>query len=150
MGIQARLVRKLPAGIRAYPLDVTFCLLGLPSGVFHALGLARSSTLAIMPSLAVTAWGLMLAIGCSTWLLGTLTTREDRPGTFVITRIAPMIFGLSLVSGTALVYGTALIILNGWKAVIVALPLLTFAIGTHIRRLEITGRLRDHYGRRDT
>jgi len=142
MGFQARLLKRLPIGVRVYPLDLTFSVLGIPSGITSLIGLAPSRALGVMPPVAEKAWAVILIVGCLAWAVGTLTTKEIGRNV-VITRIELMIFGLTLVSIASFVYAFAMIALNGLVGILPGVPLFTFAIGTYIRRIDLLGRITD-------
>lgn len=145
MGFQSRLLRRLPVGVRLYPLDLTFCALGIPSAIFTLLGVAQSRSLTVMPVWAQYGWALMLLLGCISWAVGTLTAKQSG-NDIVITRVELMIFGLTLVSGTAFVYALAMILVAGTSALIAVSPLIAFAIGTYLRRVDLIGRMKDKSG----
>lgn len=143
MGLQSRALNKLPIGVRLFPLDVTFCFLGIPSALFSLFGMTRARSLeTILPPVMVTVWSITLLVGCVAWFAGTISTK--RVGSdVVITRIAVMIFGLTLVSLASMVYAVSLLALSGLAAVSAAIPLVTFAVGTYIRRVDLLGRVND-------
>jgi len=145
MGFQSRMLRRLPLGVRVYPLDMTFCFLGVPSAVFSLIGFSTSRALSVLPQWAEIGWAVMLLVGCLTWAIGTLTTRKVG-NDIVITRVELMIFGLTLVSTTSFIYAVAMIVLNGTTALLAAVPLMAFAIGTYLRRVDLIGRMRDKDG----
>lgn len=145
MGFQSRLLRRLPLGVRMYPLDLTFCALGIPSAIITLLGISTSRALTVMPVWAQYVWSVMLLVGCVTWAAGTLTTMK-RENDVVISRVELMIFGLTLVSTTSFIYAVAMIVFNGFAAVLAATPLVSFAVGTYLRRIDLIGRMKDKNG----
>jgi hypothetical protein len=145
MGLQSRLLRRLPLGVRLYPLDLTFCLLGIPSAIFTLAGVSTSRALGVLPPWAELTWSVMLLVGCLAWGVGTLTTKKNG-NDVVILRVELMIFGLTLVSTTSFIYAVAMIVLNGVAALLASVPLFTFAIGTYIRRVDLIGRVKEHNG----
>lgn len=145
MGIQSRFLRSLPVGVRMYPLDLTFCLLGIPSGIFTLMGISQPRSLGVLPTWAVYGWAAMLIVGCLAWAAGTLSTKKFG-NDVVIVRVELMIFGLTLVSTTSFIYAVAMVAVIGITAIAAAVPLLAFAIGTYIRRVDLMGRMRDKDG----
>lgn len=144
MGIQIKLVRKLPRGIQHFPLDFTFVVLGIPSAFVSLLGLTESKALdEALPGWADTAWALTLLVGCVCWGIGVFSTRAADERTVLITRVPVMVLGLSLVSVASFVYGIALLLSVGWNGLLAAVPLLAFSFGTYIRRVSLVSRSRD-------
>lgn len=144
MGLQGRIVRRLPIGIQAYPLDATFAFLGMLSGTLTLLGLTSSRALAeTLPSWAVLLWAVMLIVGSVTWGVGILSARTNGNNAVVITRAPVMVFGLALVSTTAFVFAVGIITVAGLQGVLASVPLLAYSAGTYLHRLRILERLKD-------
>jgi hypothetical protein len=143
VGYQGRFVRRLPVGLQAFPLDATFVMLGIPSGVLSLIGVSRSRALeGVLPLWAQYAWSVMLLVGCIGWGIGIATAKTSGQYTVRITRAPIMIFGLTLVSVTSFVYAVGIILLGGWSGLLAAVPLLTFAGGTYLRRLGLLAQLK--------
>lgn len=139
MGIQARLVSRLPRGVQHYPLDFAFVLLGVPSAALTMTGLSTSASLdAILPRWGQVVWSLILLVGGICWGIGVLSTSLDSDGhTVVIRRVPTMVFGLSLVSVAALVYAITIILYGGWSGLLASVPLFAVSFGTYIRRVRL-------------
>ena len=136
-GLQARLIARLPPGIRAFPLDATLAAMALPAGLANALGLAQSAAMdQVMASTAQALWALCLLVGAGAWLAGVLGATSQE-GVLVLRRLPSMIFGLYLLSLASLIYAIAVLVLNGTAGVLASWPLLTFAAGLHIRRVVL-------------
>lgn len=134
---QARMIRRLPPGIRAFPLDAMLAAMAIPAGLANALGLASSRAMdELLVTTAQGLWAVCLIVGAGAWLAGVLgvTTQE---GVLVLRRLPLLIFGLYLLSLASMVYAVAVLVLNGWAGVLAAWPLLTFAAGLHIRRVDL-------------
>lgn len=142
MGIQQRIVRSLPRGVRHFPLDSTFVVLGIPSAVLSLLGVTSSASLAnILPVWAHYVWSVTLLVGCVAWGTAVLSTELTTDRYVVIRRVPLMILGLSLVSVDAFVYGLALVALGGWNGVNAAVYLFAVSAGTYLRRINLSIRL---------
>jgi hypothetical protein len=116
--------------------------MAVPAGLANLAGLASSAALDQLLATAVrTLWAGCLIIGALAWLVGVLAV-ETRDGVLIFRRLSMMIFGMHLLSLAALVYAVALLVLNGWSAAMAAWPLLTFAAGLHIRRVDLAGTYR--------
>jgi hypothetical protein len=116
--------------------------MAIPAGIANAVGLASSVALDQMLATAARAlWAACLIVGALAWLIGVLAV-EARDGVLIFRRLSMMIFGMHLLSLAALVYAVALLVLNGWGAAMAAWPLLTFAAGLHIRRVDMSGTYR--------
>lgn len=143
MGIQNRLTRRLPVWVRTAPLDATFCVLGIPSSALAVAGVVQSRTLVeFLPGWGRLLWSACLFFGCLFWFIG-LTSIKENNGHMIVTRMPILIFGLYLTSLSALVYGVALILIGGWAGVLAAWPVLVFAGGTWLRRLDLVSRFRE-------
>lgn len=144
MGIQMRLVRKLPAWIRLAPLDVMFAVMGLASSIGLLLGPAQPGSLHnVLPRWGPILWGVCLLVGCLAWMIG-LTSIQRKGGAVVVSRMAYLIFGLYLVSLAALVYGLVVILFSGWSGVIAGALFMAVAGGTYLRRIDFADQLRSH------
>lgn len=142
MGYQDRFVRKFPPWVLVAPLDAMLCVMGIPAGVLSAINVARSvSLIELLPSWGRLLWSLCLLFGCIAWLIG-LTSMKEINGHTVVSRMPILIFGLYLVSLSAFVYGVALIVVVGLPGLLAAWPILVFAAGTWLRRLDLVGRFR--------
>lgn len=142
MGWQGKIVAKLPVWIRTAPLDATFCTLGLPSSVVAVVGLIQSPALTeFLPGWGRLIWSMALFFGCLFWLIGLSSIKENN-GHFVVTRMPIMIFGLYLASTSALVYGVTIILFAGTSGVLSAWPVLVFAAGTWLRKIDLASRFR--------
>jgi hypothetical protein len=137
--MQARLYRRLPPGIRNYPLDVMFAMMGIPSGVFSLIGISPQSLQKLLPFGIPYLWSIVLVIGCTAWLIGILSTRDIDPERRVVAIVrTPMtVLGVTLVSSAAFVYGCSIIAFTGLSGVVVATPLFTVSIGAYLRRINI-------------
>lgn len=128
---------RLPVWVRTQPIDATFALLGIPSGLTLLVGPARSRALeAVLPHWATYLWAMSLVLGCLAWLAG-LTSVRMRDGRLVITRLPVLLLGLQILSPAALVYGLTIILVGGWAGVLAAWPLFVVAAATFIRRVEL-------------
>lgn len=146
MNLTGRVIAKLPVWVRTAPLDATFCVLGIPSSALTVLGFARSPTLVeLLPNWGFLLWSACLFVGCSTWLAGLVSIKENN-GHMIVTRMPVMIFGLYLVSLAATVFGLALVLIGGWNGVLAAWPVLVFAAGTYLRRVDLATRFRRETG----
>jgi len=146
MGVQDRIVRRLPIWIRTAPLDATFCVLGIPGATLAVVGVVQSRALSeFLPGWGRLVWSICLFFGCLLWLIGLSSIKENN-GHMVVTRMPILIFGLYLSSLAALVYGVALIMIGGWSGVLPAWPVLVFAGGTWLRRVDLVSRFRDEEG----
>lgn len=142
MSLTGRMIGKLPVWARTAPLDATFCVLGIPSSALTVLGFARSPTLIeLLPDWGLLLWSVCLFVGCMAWLAG-LTSIKENNGHMIVTRMPVMIFGLYLVSLAAVVFGLALVLIGGWNGVLAAWPVLVFAAGTYLRRVDLASRFR--------
>jgi hypothetical protein len=142
VGFQQRIIRKLPRGIRHFPLDSTFVFMGVPSAVLSLLGVSRSASLAnILPVWAHYMWSATLLIGCVSWGIAVLSTELTEDRYVVIRRVPLMILGLSLVSVDAFVFGLCLIVLGGWSGANAAVFLFAVSAGTYLRRVNLSIRL---------
>lgn len=143
MGFQNQLVRRLPVWVRTAPLDATFCVLGIPGAALAVAGVVQSQSLdQFLPGWGRLLWSICLFSGCVLWLAG-LTSIKENNGHMTVTRMPILIFGLYLTSLAALVYGVALILIAGWSGVLAAWPVLVFAGGTWLRRLDLVSRFRE-------
>lgn len=142
MGIQMRLVRKLPAWVRLAPLDVMFSFMGLVSSITLLLGPARTGSInSILPRWGSLLWGVCLLVGCLAWLIG-LTSIQDKGSAMVVSRMPYLIFGLYLVSMAASVYGLVVIMFAGWNGVVAGTSFMAVAGGTYLRRIGFADQLR--------
>lgn len=142
MGVQIRLFRRLPVGIRNFPLDVTFSLLLLPTSFLSLLGLTEPRTIAkLLPDGVNKAWSLVLLVGCISWLIGVLSAYEIEGEHYVVIPKVPVtVFGLWLVSVSSFVYGCSLIVVAGWVGLVSAMTMFVFAVGTTLRRISFMDR----------
>lgn len=146
MGAQNRLVRRLPVWIRTAPLDATFCVLGVPSAALAVVGVVQSPSLTeFLPGWGRLLWSVCLFFGCLFWFIG-LTSIKENNGHMIVTRMPVLILGLYLSSLAALVYGAALILVAGWAGALAAWPVLVFAGGTWLRRVDLVSRYRSEEG----
>lgn len=142
MGLQTKILRRLPPGIRVYPLDAMLALLGLPSGISALVGLASSRALdELLPVASRALWAACLIIGSACWLWGVLGTRIV-DGLMEMRRVPIMILGLYLLSSAALVYAVALLMLSGIQALLAAWSLLAFSAGLYLRRIDLAAQYR--------
>lgn len=142
MGIQAKLVYKLPKWIRLTPMDALFAFMGLFSSIASLAGLSEPSSLTrVLPWWGPILWSLALFVGCSAWLVGLTSIRENN-GHLVLTRMPALILGLYLVSISTLVYGIALLVFAGWTAAVAALIMFAASGGTYLRRVDFASRFR--------
>lgn len=146
MGLQSRLVNRLPIWIKTAPLDATFCVLGIPGAALSIVGVIQSRSLdEFLPGWGRLLWSICLFFGCLFWLTG-LTSIKFSDGHLAIIRMPILIFGLYLSSLAALVYGVSLILVGGGSGVIEAWPILVFAGGTWLRRVDLVSRYREKQG----
>lgn len=142
MGWQGKIVSRFPVWVRTAPLDATFCVLGLPSSVVAVVGLIQSPALVeFLPGWGRLIWSIALFFGCLFWLIGLSSIKENN-GHFVVTRMPIMILGLHLASTSALVYGVSIILFAGTSGVLSAWPVLVFAAGTWLRKIDFASRFR--------
>lgn len=142
MGWQGKIVARLPVWIRTAPLDAMFCVLGVPSSAVAVVGIAQSPALAeFLPGWGRLIWSIALFFGCLFWLIGLSSIKENN-GHLMVTRMPIMIFGLYLVSSSALVYGLSIILFAGMSGVLSAWPVLVFAAGTWLRKIDLASRFR--------
>lgn len=138
-----RLIRRLPVGVRTYPMDAAFVVLGIPTSITSLFGVSYSAALNILPVWSVKLWATVLLVGCVSWLVGIVSTRKDPDtGIVVITRVHVMLLGLSLVCIAALVYSVAVIVSAGLAGVVASLYPLSIAAGALIRRADLLARIR--------
>jgi hypothetical protein len=131
--IPGRLIRRAPAGIQTFPLDITFAALMVPSGILFFVGLTSSRALEVLPLWARYLWAACLVVGGIAWAAGALSA--VRSNSHVVIRYVPvMVFGLSLTSAACFVYGIAIILTSGWAGVIAASGFFTIGAGTYVRR----------------
>lgn len=142
MGIQARLVRRLPQWVRVAPLDVMFSVLGFFSSVVSLVGVAEPNSLTrVMPWWGPMLWSICLLLGCGAWIAGLSSIKENN-GHLVLTRMPALIFGLYLVSLASLAYALVLIVFAGWNGAIVSISFFAVAGGTYLRRVDFASRFR--------
>lgn len=136
------LVRRLPAWVRAAPIEVMVAVFGIPSGLAAMLGPASSRALAeLLPWWAGKLWAVCLVAGCIAWLAGLSSVREV-DGRLTVGRLPIMLLGLRLLSMAAAVYGTAIIVISGREGLLAAWPLLVLALGTAVRCADLSNRAR--------
>lgn len=139
---QGRIVSRLPVWVRTAPLDATFCLLGIPASVTAVVGLVQSVALTeFLPGWGRLVWSVALFFGCLFWLVGLSSIKENN-GHFVVTRMPIMLFGLYLTSTSALVYAISIVLFAGSAGVLSAWPVLVFAAGTWLRKVDLATRFR--------
>lgn len=142
MGLQTRWYRKLPVGLRLYPLDVTFAVFGIPTSVLSLIGLSEPSSIAeLLPTGVNKAWSAVLLVGCMSWLIGVMSAQELEDKRLVIIHRVPVtVFGLWLVSSASFVYGCALLVVAGWVGLTAATSMFVICIGTMLRRINLMDR----------
>ena len=143
MGLQYAIIRKLPLGIQEYPMDATFAVLCVASGVVSLLGAGATHYL---PRWGELAWSVALLVGSIAWLAGILSARHNGHNIVILVRVPILVFGLGLVSSAALAYAIALVPIAGWAGLAGVVPLLTFAVGTNIRRVLMLHKIRGSDG----
>lgn len=137
MGLQARTLARVPAGIRTQSSDAMLVILGLPAGVSALLGTTESRALdAALPWIAVKCWALALLVGCVSWLVG-ITGVRLYGDVIVLTRLPPYRFGLHLLALASLVYGSAILLLTGWDGIAASFYVLAFAAGTYLKAVDL-------------
>lgn len=142
MGIQARIVHKLPKWIRLAPMDVMFAFLGAFSSVSTLVGWAQPSSLSqFLPWWGPLLWSICLLTGCTAWVVG-LTSIKENNGHLVLTRMPALILGLYLVSIASLAYAAALVIVAGPRGLVAATSFLAISAGTYLRRIDFASRFR--------
>jgi len=142
MSFQIRWYRKLPTGLKRYPLDVTFSVFGIPASILSLIGLSEPSSIAeLLPTGVNKAWSAVLLVGCISWLIGIMSAEEIKPsGVVILHRIPVTVFGLWLVSSASFVYGCALLIVAGWVGLTAATSMFVFCVGTTLRRINLMDR----------
>jgi hypothetical protein len=142
VGIQGRIVHKLPKWIRMTPMDVMFAFLGTLSASTSLIGLSQPSSLTrILPWWGPMLWSLCLLIGCLAWLSGLSSVKENN-GHMVLTRMPALIFGLYLVSLSSFTYGVILLVIAGTGGLVAATTFFAVAAGTYLRRVDFASRYR--------
>lgn len=137
MGFGARVVDRIPAGIRTQPTDAMLVALAVPAGLATLLGATKSRALdTLLSGWAVRAWALALLIGCVAWMVG-LGGVKLHGDVVVLTRVAAYRFGLHLLAVSSLVYGVAILLISGLNGVLAAWPLLAFAAATYLKAADL-------------
>lgn len=139
--ISSRVVRGLPEWIRISPIDTMIAFMGVLSSATNLIGMGSSRTLSVMPVWGRVLWGVAFLVGCACWLVG-LTSLKKSNGHYVFSRIPAMILGLYLVSLTAFAYGVGIVFLAGWAGVLPATSMWAVALGTWLRRVDVSDRFR--------
>lgn len=142
MGLQTRWYRKLPVGLRVFPLDVTFAVFGIPASVLSLIGLSEPSSIAaLLPTGVNKAWSAVLLTGCLAWLIGVMSAEELEDRRLVVIHKVPVtVFGLWLVSSASFVYGCTLIVITGWVGLTAATSMFVICVGTMLRRINLMDR----------
>lgn len=142
MGLQIKLYRRLPVGLRLYPLDVTFAVFGIPTSVLSLIGLSEPSSIAeLLPTGVNKAWSAVLLVGCLAWLVGVMSAQELEDKRLVLIHKVPVtIFGLWLVSSASFVYGCTLLVVTGWVGLTAAMSMFVICVGTTLRRINLMDR----------
>lgn len=138
------LLRYLPAGVRAQPIDSFMVMLALPAGTAGLFGPASSKSLeTLLPFYAVKLWAIMLILGSLAWLCG-ISGVQLVGDVMILTRISCFRLGLHLLSGSSLVYASSILFVGGWNGVLAAWPLLGFSLATFLKAVDLE-RLRRQY-----
>lgn len=142
MGIQARIVHRLPDWIRRSPLDVMFSFMGLVSSMLSLIGIGKPGSLSqVLPWWGPLLWSLCLLVGSAAWMAGVASIKESE-GVLILVRMPVFIFGLYLVSLAAFAYGLVLIVFAGWSGVVASVLFFAVAGGTYLRRIDVASKFR--------
>jgi len=115
--------------------------MGVVSSSTNLIGLGSSRTLSVMPGWGRVLWGVAFLVGCACWLIG-LTSLKRHNDHYVFSRIPTLILGLYLVSLTAFTYGVGIVFLAGLAGVLPATSMWAVAVGTWLRRIDVSDRFR--------
>lgn len=142
MGLQSRIIRRLPVWVRSNPLDVMFIVILTPSSVLSLAGIAQSNAMAqTLPWWGTKIGALMMLVGCVFWAVG-ITSVHASNGILVLSRMPALLLGLHLVSVTTLSYAVLVLTVSGRAGVTVSAYLLAMAGGTWLRRIDLTDQFR--------
>jgi hypothetical protein len=142
--IQERILERLPAGVRAHPLETSLTILGVPAGITLLLRVANSNALNVLPGPVLTVWSLVWTVGCVSWFIGLVFSDKKETGSGIVVKHVPaLLMGLWFVSVTSLVYGVAVLVSAGWNGVLASVTPLCIAGGTYIRRIDLQRRIKD-------
>lgn len=137
MGLQRRVIRRLPVWVRSNPLDVMFILILTPSSVLSLAGVAQSNAMAqTLPWWGTKLAAVALLTGCVFWAVG-ITSVHANNGILVLSRMPALLLGLHVVSVTTLSYAVLVFTVSGRAGVTVGAYLLAMAGGTWLRRIDL-------------
>jgi hypothetical protein len=147
VGLQERMLERLPVGIRIHPLETSICVMGVPAGISIGLRFSNSRALDVLPEPILTAWAVIWTIGCIAWFVGlVLSDEKEYNGGLVIRHVPALLLGLWFVFVTSLIYGIAVLVVGGLSGLFAAVAPLCIAGGTYIRRVDLQRRIK---GERD-
>lgn len=146
MSLSGRVIQRLPRWIRLTPLDAFLSVALGAGGLMSLIGFSEPSSIEqVLPMWGRALWSICLVIGCFSWIAG-LTSIKENNGSFVLTRMPILLFGLYLVSLAALAYGIVIIVFAGWAGAVSGAVLLAISGALFVHRVNLARRYRSEHG----
>lgn len=146
MSLSGRVVDRLPRWIRLSPLDAFLSGAFGAGGLLTLIGYSEPTSIEqVLPLWGRILWAVCLVIGCSAWIAGLTSVRENN-GSFVLTRMPALLFGLYLISIGSVAYGAVVILFAGWSGLVTGVVLLAISGALFVHRVNLARRYRDQNG----